>query len=282
VARINAALMAKIQEKSGLSRAGAYARVTKKAGELLVPNHLAALVVARDLGMSINRYGTQEQLAALRGGTAKSSEMRHAPQPVTRVRGTVPTKKVSKAQPNTVFVVHGRDVAVADSLFQLLRAVGLDPIEWNEAVGYTKNAAPTIYGVIQKAFERAVAAVILFTPDEQVQLREHFRNPDDDDDAKLWNQARPNVFFEAGIALALRPKQTVLVEVGKVRSFTDIAGMHVVRLSQSPSSRNNLVVKLRNAGCKPNTTGNQWMTVGNFTATEPNVVARSVTKRRRA
>jgi predicted nucleotide-binding protein len=175
--------------------------------------------------------------------------------------------KASKVEPNTVFVVHGRDRAVADSMFQLLRALGLNPIESNVAIGYTRTAAPSIMQIITKAFERAAAAVCVFTPDEEIELKQQFRDPADEDDSRRWSQARPNVYFEAGIALALRPTATVLVEVGRVRYFSDVGGVHVARLGQSATSRNDFVVKLRNAGLAPNTTGNHWLSVGTFTPT---------------
>ena len=36
-----------------------------------------------------------------------------------------------------VFVVHGRNLAARDALFEFLRAVDLHPVEWSEAVQLT-------------------------------------------------------------------------------------------------------------------------------------------------
>jgi len=47
-----------------------------------------------------------------------------------------------------VFVVHGRNVAVRDSMFNFLRAIGLRPLEWETAVGLTAKASPYIGGLL--------------------------------------------------------------------------------------------------------------------------------------
>ena len=50
---------------------------------------------------------------------------------------------VSEAEdPSRVMVVHGRDLRARDDLFKLLRALGLKPIGWNEAVIATGTASP--------------------------------------------------------------------------------------------------------------------------------------------
>lgn len=48
-----------------------------------------------------------------------------------------------------------------------------------------------------------------------------------------------------------------------MRPFRDVGGMHTVRLSNSTQSRQQLVAKLKNAGCKPDITG----TAGTTSAT---------------
>ena len=47
----------------------------------------------------------------------------------------------SQSQPSAdtrnIFVVHGRNEAARDALFAFLRAIGLHPLEWSEAVQAT-------------------------------------------------------------------------------------------------------------------------------------------------
>jgi hypothetical protein len=61
------------------------------------------------------------------------------------------------------------------------------------------------------------------------------------------------------------PGRTVLVELGILRPFSDVAGRHVVRLNDSIEQRRALIERLRTAGCPVNTDGN-WRHAGNFTA----------------
>jgi predicted nucleotide-binding protein len=287
VARIRADLFAKIMQKGRIEQAQAYRRISDKSTELVVGRDLAALAVAADLQIPIAKYATPDQLTDLRA--AKTGRATHtaaaAPAATTVPRGSTrgrKTKPISRDQANTVFVVHGRDAKVNESMFQFLRALGLNPIEWNTAVGYTRDAAPHISKVLDAAFKRAAAAVIVFTPDDEVRLRPQFHTDDDEaHETEFRGQARPNVLFEAGIALALRPGKTVLVEVGKVRPFTDISGMHTVRLTGSATSRHGLVTKLKNAGCHPDTRGAAWLTVGEFAPREVVDAAKS-TKRKKA
>lgn len=62
-------------------------------------------------------------------------------------------------------------------------------------------------------------------------------------------QPRPNVLFEAGMALGKYPERTVLISIGSYRKFTDIDGRHLIRLSNSLASRQALAGRLRVAGC---------------------------------
>jgi predicted nucleotide-binding protein len=62
-------------------------------------------------------------------------------------------------------------------------------------------------------------------------------------------EARPNVLFEAGMAIRSHPKHTVFVELGDVRSLSDIAGIQTVRLDDSRPKRDELRQQLVNAKC---------------------------------
>jgi hypothetical protein len=139
------------------------------------------------------------------------------------------------------------------------------PIEWVQAIKMTGEASPYVGKILDTAFAKAAAIVVLFTPDDEARLRRKFRKTREPlYETELTGQARPNVLFEAG--RAFDPKSTVLVEVGdeQTRPFSDVAGRHVVHLTGSPASRRELATKLRNAGCDVNDTGSEWLTVCNF------------------
>ena len=66
-----------------------------------------------------------------------------------------------------VFIVHGRNNGASDALFQFLRSIDLHPLEWNEAVRSTGKTSPYVAEILDAAFSRAHAVVVLFTPDDE-------------------------------------------------------------------------------------------------------------------
>ncbi len=103
-----------------------------------------------------------------------------------------------------VFVVHGRNKAARGAMFAFLRSIGLVPIEWSQAIAMTRRASPYIGEVLDVALEAAQAVVVLMTPDEIASLQAQYAD-DDDPETTPGGQARPNVFFEAGLALGTLP-----------------------------------------------------------------------------
>lgn len=166
-----------------------------------------------------------------------------------------------------VFVVHGRNLAARDALFEFLRSIDLHPLEWAEAVSVTGRPSPYIGEILDAAFSRAHAVVVLFTPDDDACLREEFRVPGDPPhETELSGQARPNVIFEAGMAMSRSEDRTILVEIGVLRPFSDLAGRHAVRLNNSSQRRQEFAQRLGAAGCPVHLTGTDWHTAGDFEA----------------
>ncbi len=164
-----------------------------------------------------------------------------------------------------VFVVHGRNEVLRRSMFTFLRSIGLEPIEWNEAVKWTGSGSPHIDEILDVGFNRAQAIVVLMTPDDEAKLRYEFQSENDPPHEKdLTPQARANVIFEAGMALGRDPNRTVLVEIGRLRPFSDIAGRHTIRLDNSTEKRQDLAMRLQTAGCPVNLDGTDWHKTGEF------------------
>jgi len=168
-----------------------------------------------------------------------------------------------------VFVVHGRNEAARSSIFVFLRSIGLAPIEWSQAMSMTGEASPHIGRVLDIALDAAQAVVVLLTPDEFVALRPEYVSSDEDPDVATGVQARPNVLFEAGMAMGRDASRTVLVQLGEHRAFSDIAGRHILRLTNSLEHRQSLAGKLANAGCSVDLSGTDWHRDGDFTPPMP-------------
>lgn len=171
----------------------------------------------------------------------------------------------SPTNPRDIFVVHGRNEAARKSLFSFLRSVDLNPLEWSEAIRRTGNGSPFIGEVLDVAFEQARAIIVLMTGDDEAQLREVFRGANESEyETNLTPQARPNVIFEAGMAFGRHADRTIIVQLGSTRPISDLSGRHTVRLNNTHETRNDLVNRLRTAGCAVNANGNDWLTEGDF------------------
>ncbi len=166
----------------------------------------------------------------------------------------------SNIKNKNIFVVHGRNLALKDSLFAFLRCIDLAPLEWNTIVKATGKPSPYIGEILQKGFSMAQAILVLFSPEDEARLQERFRNEHEPEyERNLTPQARQNVIFEAGMAMGIAPDRTILVQCGSLRPFTDISGIHFVHLDNTAVKRKELVDRLVNAGCMPNTDGSDWL-----------------------
>lgn len=151
--------------------------------------------------------------------------------------------------PKRVFVIYGRNSFLYDQMVLFLRALDLRPKGFFE-VAAECGAHKTVLDIVKHGMTEATGVVALFTPDEWSVLRPGLDPArGQGEESRRW-QARPNVIFEAGLALGIAPERTVLVTVGReVRVFSDVAGYHLVKLDNQPESRNYLRGKLKAAGC---------------------------------
>lgn len=163
-----------------------------------------------------------------------------------------------------VFVIYGRNTKARREVFTFLRSIGLDPMEWSQAAEMTGEASPYIGDVLTKMLEVAQAIVVLLTPDDIVYLDTELCG-EDEEESRPQPQPRPNVLFEAGMAMAVSPKRTVIVEFGNVKQFTDISGRHRIRLDNSHAKRQELANRLKTAGCSVNMTGTDWHDAADLT-----------------
>lgn len=169
----------------------------------------------------------------------------------------------SDVDPRSIFVVHGRNLALRDSMAKFLRALDLHPLEWSSLVEKSQQGSPHIDELLDLGLAQSKASVVLISPDEEVRLSIGAGASE-----AGW-QARPNVYFEAGMALARAPSQVVLVQCGEVRGFSDVSGRHYVNLTDKVGEKNvgarqDLARRLQSIGCLVDTSGTDWLAAGDF------------------
>lgn len=274
MARINPDLIAKLARDMGISPKAVYPHITRVANETMLDRHHAALVLAARREINLNKYSTAEERAEIRGylgGGHRRRDPDDAPRPAAAAPARRPAKKSKRpTRGKTVFVVHGRDLALRDSMFSFLRAIGLEPLEWEQALRRARRGANAYVGdIIEEVMEQAQAVLVLFSPDDLVQLQPQFvARHEKATEGKSQGQARPNVLFEAGLAMGRHAEKTLLVQIGDVKPFSDIGGRHMLRFNGSPASRHNLVGRLQMLRCDLDVEGRQdWLDVGDFTPT---------------
>jgi hypothetical protein len=71
--QINPELLEALERSLGKSPRTVYRGIEKKATEHLIDRHLAAILLARECGINVNKYATSDELAEIRGVSPKSS-----------------------------------------------------------------------------------------------------------------------------------------------------------------------------------------------------------------
>jgi hypothetical protein len=96
----------------------------------------------------------------------------------------------------------------------------------------------------------------------EVRLRDEF--VEEDLERFVAYQPRPNVLLEAGMALDKYRDRMVIVELGRMRVLSDLAGIHTLRMDDSVEKRKELAERLSDAQCDVHLEGTAWHTAGKF------------------
>lgn len=186
--------------------------------------------------------------------------------PSQSVREKLTPERRGDTMNNKVFVIHGRNTKLRKAMFAFLRSIGLQPIEWEQALLMTGNPSPYIGDVLDVAFGHAQAIIAMHSPDDEGRLKDVYHGDNEKDyEVNLTSQARQNVVFETGMAFGRNPERTVIVEFGDLRPYSDIAGRHTIRFRDSVAARQSIAQRLKMAGCLINLDGTDWHTEGDFT-----------------
>jgi predicted nucleotide-binding protein len=273
MAKIHPNLLAKLVKKMGVGQARVYQVIQRRALDCHVDSRVASLLVARDNRVNYQPYATAEDRVEMRH--ASSSAPASPPPPAappmltTRPAGKRLGKtKVKATKDNSMFVVHGRDAKLNQDMYAFLSSIGIAPMEWDHAIKAAKGGANPIVGdVINQAMERVQGVMILFSPDEEARIKPKLASESDKKKGLHLRgfQPRPNVIFEAGLALGAHSDKTILVQVGDVRDISDIAGKHLVHLSNSFANRKRLADRLESKlKFNIDLAGTTWQTIGDF------------------
>jgi hypothetical protein len=133
------------------------------------------------------------------------------------------------------FIIHGHDLDARDQLAKFLIAVGFEILPFHRARS-KDDGIDTVLGRVLYGIKTADAILVLFTPDEQASWHDprtgdYKHETDEGEELGGW-QPRPNVMFEAGIAVGVARDKTILVKLGPVRAISDLAGLMFVDLDK--------------------------------------------------
>jgi predicted nucleotide-binding protein len=206
----------------------------------------------------VSRRGATERgirtLRSLRARLEFAEEGPGAPDKAEGEHGRAPQAK----DPRRVMVVHGRNARAQEAMFTFLRALGLSPLEWEQAIAQTRVGSPHNLDAVRAAMSVAQAVVVLLTAEDRAGLLPELAAAEDDD-TRLQGQPRQNVTLEAGLAMGVDSKRVVLVELGPIRRASDFEGLNAVRLTNDPRSRGALRSRLETAGCVIDQGASGWM-----------------------
>ncbi len=161
--------------------------------------------------------------------------------------------------PNSVFVIYGRNKEIKDAVVNMLRAMSLHVVTYNNAKGDTRGT----YAAVKDGISKSAVSIVLLTGDDEGRCRKAYQIQDDRNntyETKLTNQPRMNVVFEAGYSFAYHSdKNVILVSVNNTRLFSDIDGINLVKVrtdirggineASEYKFKEELIENLSNCGC---------------------------------
>lgn len=164
-----------------------------------------------------------------------------------------------------IFVVHGRNRSMRTAMFNFLKAIGLEPLDWLSLRKLTGRATPFTLDVVRKGMKSAWATIVIWNPEERDHLLPSFWGANTKKmDQQYANQPRPNVILEAGMALSLMPRKVIFVHCGDARIISDLEGLNVLRSTDDVVDRHTLVHTLHSIKCDVQFKGEAWRSAGNF------------------
>ncbi|WP_460493540.1 hypothetical protein [Dactylosporangium cerinum] len=144
-----------------------------------------------------------------------------------------------------VFVIHGPGPQPRKDMFELLRALDLRPLGWEDMVTRTGRPAPRHEEILATAFAAGPGVLVVLAPGDE-----------------------PDVLIRAGRALALNPDHTIAVQIGAVVA-TELDRRQPVRLTHDTADasvifQHEVAQRLRAVGYPVDTGGADWSDAERF------------------
>lgn len=114
---------------------------------------------------------------------------------------------------------------------KLLKALGIKHLSFEKAADKL-GPAPSVTEVVIRGISDAAVVIVLFTPEEHSAFYDPITGKYGTDRGESRWQARPNVIFEAGVAIGAAREKTILATLGDVQLFSDVDGLHLVPLAK--------------------------------------------------
>jgi hypothetical protein len=167
----------------------------------------------------------------------------------------------SEKQPykNKVLIIHGSNEKMKKSSRNFLLSLGIQAVEWAEALLITEKPDPDSKDVISSIFEHCQAAVILLTNDKQ-----DMSFTGEGAELRFLPQSELNTLFIAGLASGVNRHRTVVVGLGNPEPFRNIHGLYITGLDNTIEKRKEFIERLKVAGCEIKTKGKAWQISGDF------------------
>lgn len=138
---------------------------------------------------------------------------------------------------NSVFVIYGRNSEFKSNVVNILKALSLNVITYNNSNADARGT----YGAVKEGISKSAVSLVLLTGDDEGRCRKPYLIPADRNniqETRFTSQPRMNVVFEAGYSFAHHAdKNVILISVNNVRLFSDIDGI------------NRIIIQTDNKGC---------------------------------
>lgn len=160
---------------------------------------------------------------------------------------------------NKVLIINGANEKTKKSMGNFLLSLGLQAVEWAEALHLTGMPDQDQTGVMAKVFEHCQAVVVLLTND-----KEDCFLSEKEPDLKALRQTELNALYMAGVSAGLNRGRTIVISLGNPEPYRGIPGLNIAALDNSLEKRKDLIERIKLAGCDVKTRGKAWHISGDF------------------